>query len=256
MLNGGADRLAEALDELEAGDRALLDLSLRRGIRDEDLAELLKTDTTDVAQRRVDALERLAAEVGTNGPDHLPNVQTALVELPPESWSVALSTPAEPPPPPAPPPAEVGVRPRRLLYALLPILAVVAIVGILVAVGAYHGGSEDSAPPPAAPNAQTPRTPLASVGGGSTRGSAAISGEQLDLSVSGLRRGAHYEVWLYNSVADAVPIAPLRGPSGRAQARVPEDARQRFLDVSLEPADGNPNHSGQSVLRAPLAKLR
>ena len=33
-------------------------------------------------------------------------------------------------------------------------------------------------------------------------------------------------------------------------------AGYRYLDVSLEPADGNPNHSGQSVLRVPLRSLR
>jgi hypothetical protein len=32
-------------------------------------------------------------------------------------------------------------------------------------------------------------------------------------------------------------------------------ARYRYIDVSLEPADGNPNHSGQSVLRVPLRGL-
>jgi hypothetical protein len=38
--------------------------------------------------------------------------------------------------------------------------------------------------------------------------------------------------------------------------RLPARARRyRFVDVSLEPTDSNRNHSGDSVLRAPLAKL-
>ena len=38
--------------------------------------------------------------------------------------------------------------------------------------------------------------------------------------------------------------------------KLPPDASDyRFLDVSSEPADANPNHSGASVLRAPLAEL-
>jgi hypothetical protein len=38
--------------------------------------------------------------------------------------------------------------------------------------------------------------------------------------------------------------------------RLPAQAsRYRSIDVSFEPSDGNPNHSGQSVLRVPLSKL-
>ena len=40
----------------------------------------------------------------------------------------------------------------------------------------------------------------------------------------------------------------------RVSARLPEGYRRyRFIDVSREPADGNRNHSGQSVLRVPTA---
>ena len=39
-------------------------------------------------------------------------------------------------------------------------------------------------------------------------------------------------------------------------AKLPASAAgYRYLDVSQEPADGNPNHSGQSVLRVPLRSL-
>ncbi len=39
-------------------------------------------------------------------------------------------------------------------------------------------------------------------------------------------------------------------------ARLPANFRRyRFIDVSREPADGNPNHSGQSVLRVPVADV-
>ena len=40
------------------------------------------------------------------------------------------------------------------------------------------------------------------------------------------------------------------------EARLPEGyERFRFLDVSQEPDDGNPNHSGASVLRIATADL-
>ena len=59
-----------------------------------------------------------------------------------------------------------------------------------------------------------------------------------------------------NSAIDAVPVTTLRSGDTTAKAKLPQSpAGYRYLDVSLEPADGNPNHSGQSVLRVPLRKL-
>jgi hypothetical protein len=44
--------------------------------------------------------------------------------------------------------------------------------------------------------------------------------------------------------------------AGALTAKLPADARKyRFVDISREPADGNPNHSGASVVRVPLAPL-
>jgi hypothetical protein len=243
MLAVAPDRLTAALEELDPGARALLDLSLRRGIRDEDLAELLKTEPSEVARRRADAIERVAAEVGSSPDANGPEVRVALAELPPESWEART--------PRAPQPA---LTPRRFLPALLPIAAVAAAVAGLVAVGAYHGGDSEPAPPSPVPK---PQVPLAALDGGSARGTARISGDRLDLSVTGLRPKARYQVWLYDSIADAVPLGSFAGPSARVRPRVPAQAsRHRYLDVSLEPSDGNPNHSGQSALRAPLSKLR
>jgi hypothetical protein len=245
MLTVAPDRLTAALGELDPEARALLDLSLRRGIRDEDLAELLKTEPSEVARKRDDAIQRVAAGVGAGGRPPVPAVRTALAELSPETLGER---------PPAPPPSPVAraARPLSLRRVLLPILAVGAIVAGLVAAGAYDG--EDSAPAPSTPG---PKAALTALDGGSARGTARIAGDRLDLSVSGLRRNARYQIWMYDSVADAVSLGSLRGPSARVQPSIPEGAtRHRHLDVSLEPSDGNPNHSGQSVLRAPLSKLR
>ena len=42
----------------------------------------------------------------------------------------------------------------------------------------------------------------------------------------------------------------------RTRLRLPRNASHyRYVDISREPPDGNPNHSGESVLRVPLAKL-
>ena len=68
------------------------------------------------------------------------------------------------------------------------------------------------------------------------------------------RRGA--ALILRPAVAVAVSLAFVAaGEDGRARVtfRLPEDPdRYRFLDVSVEPADGNPGHSGRSVLRGAL----
>jgi len=65
-----------------------------------------------------------------------------------------------------------------------------------------------------------------------------------------------YEVWLYNDEIDSVPVASFRSGSATVTAKLPASAAgYRYLDVSQEPADGNPNHSGQSVLRVPLRSL-
>ncbi|MDQ3991717.1 MAG: anti-sigma factor, partial [Actinomycetota bacterium] len=65
-----------------------------------------------------------------------------------------------------------------------------------------------------------------------------------------------YTVWLYDSVAEARPLARFRGSRASLDLRLPRGlSGYRYLDVSREPPDGNPNHSGESVLRTPLGRL-
>jgi hypothetical protein len=86
-------RLAGAVRELDDGSRALLDLSLRRGIRDDAMAQLLRTDPFHLAWRRARLIERLAAEVRARGPDQLAEVRAALAELPDVAWMVPRGLP-------------------------------------------------------------------------------------------------------------------------------------------------------------------
>src|SRR3954451_5528525 len=67
----GLDPARAGLAGLEAGvraldpaTRALLDLSLRRRLRDDDMAPLLRIDSFNLAWRRARAIERLAAGLG------------------------------------------------------------------------------------------------------------------------------------------------------------------------------------------------
>ena len=76
-------------------------------------------------------------------------------------------------------------------------------------------------------------------------------------SVRGLPKpDGSYQVWLYNDIVDAQSLGTISGGSGKLEVKLPSDASDyKSLDVSNEPADANPNHSGASVLRAPLGEL-
>jgi anti-sigma-K factor RskA len=66
-------------------------------------------------------------------------------------------------------------------------------------------------------------------------------------------RGQFYELWLLNSADDLISLGSFRVPaSGSTRVTVPLPpgaGRYRFVDLSVEPDDGNPAHSGDSVLR-------
>jgi hypothetical protein len=80
MEAGNADerRLRGELDNLDPGDRALLELSLQRGIADDELARVLGSDASDIADRRNATLGRLAANMGAE----LREVESAIRDLP------------------------------------------------------------------------------------------------------------------------------------------------------------------------------
>jgi hypothetical protein len=97
------DRLSECVRRLDPATRALLDLSVRRGVRDDQMAPILRTDPFHLAWRRARALERVASEVGTGGrPAPLGDVRMALEALPREAWGLpGAGPPALPSPKPA-----------------------------------------------------------------------------------------------------------------------------------------------------------
>jgi hypothetical protein len=83
------DRLAECVRRLDPATRALLDLSVRRGVRDDVMAPILRTDPFHLAWRRARALEAVAGEVGAEGrPAPLGEVRMALEALPREAWGL------------------------------------------------------------------------------------------------------------------------------------------------------------------------
>jgi hypothetical protein len=210
-----------ALQDLEPGARALLELSLVRRVDDEAIGELLGIAPSEVAGRREALLDRLAM-----------------------SGEEAAAT------------LRGGPPRRRLLLAVLPPVVLGAIVAIVVASGSSD--SDDGEGERSAPRTPPPRAiPLRPLGPAASRAraTATVRGDRLVLRVRGLPRPgrASYEVWLYDSVASALSLGRFRGSSIELDAPLPaRAARRRFLDISLEPPDGNPRHSGASVLRAPL----
>jgi hypothetical protein len=279
------DSFTAALSRLDPASRALLDLSLRRGMRPEEIGELLGTDPESVIVAREGALEQLASELGMEDVSQLDDVRARLAELPAAAWTGTSEASAEPETAsvkvpeaespvreaPAPRPTAEAKRKSRLPL-LLALLAIAAIV--LVVVLASSGGDEDttastqpsttpskkpkpdkSKPAQPKPGPTVELTPLSDAHGATGTAALTEGGKRLTIKADGLRQGS-YQVWLYDDVIDAASLTKASGTKLDLDLQLPRNASHyHFVDISLEPPDGNPNHSGQSVLRVPLAKL-
>jgi hypothetical protein len=283
------DSSEDVLNDLDPLSRALLDLSLQRGMDDAEIAQVLGTDEATVFEVRVGLLRNLAENVA---PEHaeseLPELQAAVAErlYPDEETAVEADdlgdevdeaeleqTPtevdeaeAEPEAEPEPAPAAPTPTSRRrsLLPIVLPILLVVAVVAVIIALGSGNDDNNEAGKPaqPTTPDtsskAEGPKpTGLTALGSGDATGTATVEGDRLTMTLRNLpdARGGTYTVWLYNSVIDAKQIGTVK--NGKVDAKLPNGAdKYRYVDVSVEPRDGNANHSGRSVLRVPLRKLQ
>jgi hypothetical protein len=270
------DSFTSALERLDPASRALLDLSLRRGMRTEEIAEVLGAETESVEASRDEALRRIAVEVGMEDDA----VRDRLAELPPDEWiggngSTVVEAPeaeaeaeaeaeTEEPEPAAEPPAEDKPKRRGGIWPLLLGLLLTAGVIVAIALGTGDNGDESTVSQPSSSNAQKPApapktesgaAKLQAVGSVKGTGEARVSGGKLRLTAS-LPRGT-YEVWLYNSILDARSIARAKGARISVNAKLPGNwKRFRFVDVSRERRDGNLSHSGESVLRLRTKTLR
>ena len=75
-----------ALGRLDPESRALLDLALRRGLEDEDIASVLRVDEAEVGRRRRAALDRLADELELHGRDQRDELFATLPDVPASVW--------------------------------------------------------------------------------------------------------------------------------------------------------------------------
>jgi hypothetical protein len=173
---------------------------------------------------------------------------------PPEAPALVLPRRPEPEPEPARAP-----RRRRRVLALRPLVAAgLALLLLAIGVGAGRLLGEGGGPDRGRVLALDPVEPA----GGAAHGTATIlgrAGGRARFIVRGLKpsaNGGFYELWLMNSADDLVSLGSFRVPaSGKAEVTVPLPADPdgfAALDISAEPADGNPAHSASSVLRAPL----
>ena len=88
----------------------------------------------------------------------------------------------------------------------------------------------------------------------------ATDGRTVQLRVSGLpqpRKGEFYELWVLGNGTKMISLGIVRvDQTGAADVRMPLPVSLRrfpVFDLSLEPGDGNPAHSGHSILRSPAA---
>ena len=282
---------SSVLDDLDPLSRALLDLSVQRGMDDGEIAGILGTDKESVFEVRVGLLRNLADKVAPeHADDEIPELQALIAERvyaeaePTNGNGNGAAVHVDEVPEidnegdevtrpnlravpdwvqEAPAPRPETPKRRSPLTYLVPVLGLVAIVAAVIAI--TGGGDADSTAPTQQPAAtDTPAgdgkaTRLEAIGAGKARGTATLNGDRLTLNVSGLANpdGGSYQIWLYDSIIDAEAIGASKGKTIELDARLPANAQDfKYVDVSLEPADGNPNHSGQSVLRVPMAELR
>jgi hypothetical protein len=78
--------LGRALGRLDDESRALLELSMRRGMEDDEIAAVLLAETPEVEQRRKQLIERIADELELDSRDARDELFATLQDLPAERW--------------------------------------------------------------------------------------------------------------------------------------------------------------------------
>jgi hypothetical protein len=161
---------------------------------------------------------------------------------------------------PLSPAAREAMRRRRLLAAGGAGLLLILVAVLLWPIGVLTSSSSDSKSSNSSAASQTSQQ------AGRTIGLAVIAqrNNQRQVIVQATlppnRQRTAYEVWLYNSRTDAKSLgAQVTNAQGAYQGAgpLPSDyARFKYIDISLERIDQNRAHSGDSVLRGTIPKLK
>jgi hypothetical protein len=198
---------------------------------------------------------------------------------------------AQPPPPPEAPVAAATSEPSESRHSLRWIGGLLALAAAAVVIALAASGDDDAESQGAATQAQAPGAPAgdnsgeraraqgqdrsqgnAQPGGrgdqritmkpilGAAPSTATIRlvspGPPPQLALRFETKADHagiYEVWLYDTVIDAQPLAKIPHNGGIARFELPDSADEyRYLDISEEKPGGFAGHSGRSVERIGL----
>src|SRR3954453_15759784 len=95
ILSLPTNSFTPALARRNPANRALLDLSLRRGMRPEEIGDLLGTDPESVIVAREAAWEQVAAELGLDEKPDIDELRARVAALPAEAWTPAAADGAD-----------------------------------------------------------------------------------------------------------------------------------------------------------------
>lgn len=128
--------LAESLGRLDSGTRALLDLSLRRAIPDDQVAKVLGVNAASIPPRRARGIAQLADMMEIPGPSELAAMLIAIPDLPEEAWGVPV---------PALPVGGISRARRakafrRVAVAASPLVALGAVMAAVLVSSDHSGG--------------------------------------------------------------------------------------------------------------------
>ena len=226
------------------------------------------------------ALWALGEDLGDVPDDHLASCAQCQSELDQLRAVVATAREVEPEDYPTPPPpavwsavvAELGLGLGQGLGAAPAdelatrrsgsrrtalVAAAAALLGIVVGAGAALLVSDDSGTSAGTVTARATLDPLPErTGAGTAVVRASGDDRVLEIDVRDLSAGdGVYEVWLLDAHAKRlVSLGLLEGGHGRFPLPEAVDVRDYpVVDVSIEPVDGDPAHSGDSVVRGQLS---
>lgn len=273
-----ADRIATAVAGLDPASRALLELWSRRGLSDDEIAEVLRVEPAEVAGRREHALGQVGDALGVDDSAR-GDLAEQLGRLEERHWRgepAAASVKSDEDP--------ASRRSRVAVVAVtLSLLTLVVGVGLLIALGAGVDEEEPARSPAGkAPSTGTARTeapapparPRPRFSGGPVRtmqrlndtrgrGTAQLlrAGRRAQLRLRASRflrpRGGGYAVWLFNSREDARRLYATSRTSIRRDIPLPRDfTGYRFVEVARAIPTLESDHSGLSLLRVQVSALR
>lgn len=205
----------------------------------------------EACRTEVDQLRQLADLGHELGPDD------RLDPAPPQVWDRVVEELGLREREPAPSSQHGGVAPRHDRRRLVLVGAIAAVVGLIAGVlGTRVLGGDEITPQPQ-PVATTRLDPLEGKSGDGVADLFKSGGStELRVGVNGLPAPqGFYELWLINTDGRRmVSLGVLDSSTGGTFAVPPNLTGQgyRIVDVSLEPDDGKPEHSRDSVIRGTL----